>query len=370
MTDQHNSSPIIGTPANPTFTGAGTFAQNTVASFFFYFTDITGGLYDPSDIDIEIFDSTGTLVKEDDSLDRMELGVFAYTWTIPATSALGKYTITIDYTSETIDGPVLDSFSQNFNVIEPGSGDTITLRQAASRAYLEFLIGEIQRIPIINERLIFNKAKLVGQPTFPRVSSGRWNQTAGVKIRVNGEPKESGFSVDYFKGNIIFTNPISDFDDITIDYNMRWFTDEELDNFIQQGVNKVNLWTPQTTYTIENIEDRWIIAAEYAAAVDVYRRWMSDILFQEPAQIFGGMQRSNEVFGHLESLKKNYEEDFYKMIENKKYGPYAGLTKTTTTPEFTLPGGRSRWFRYLFKGAMIFLPLITHVFDHFQNFVV
>lgn len=370
MTNYHNVSPIINTPSDPTFTGVGTFAKGTVASFFFYFTDINGILYDPSDIDVEIFDSSSTLVKQDDKLDRMELGVFAYTWTIPATSITGKYTITIDFISETTNGPVVDSFSQNFNVIEPGSGDTITLRQSASRAYLEFLIGEIQRIPIINEKLVFNKAGTIGHPTFPRVSSGRWNQSAGVKIRVNGEPKESGFFTDYFKGQIVFDNPISQFDDITIDYNIRWFTDEELDNFIQQGVNKVNLWTPQTTYTIETIEDRWIIAAEYAAAVDTYRRWMSDILFQEPAQIFGGPKRSNEIFGHLESLKKNYEEDFYKMIENKKLGPYVGLTKSVTTPEFTLPGGRSRWFRYLFKGAMIFLPIITHVFEYFQNFVV
>ena len=40
-----------------------------------------------------------------------------------------------------------------------------------------------------------------------------------------------------------------------------------------------------------------------------------------------------------------------KLYEQKKYGPYVGLTKTVTAPEFTLPGGRSRWFRYLFKGA-------------------
>ena len=136
-----------------------------------------------------------------------------------------------------------------------------------------------------------------------------------------------------------------------VSYNFRWFTDAELDGFLEQGVNIVNIWPPQSTYTVRTIDDRWLIAAEYAAAVDVLRRWMMDILFQEPAKIFGGPQRANEIFGHMDTLKKNYEDRLNKMLEMKKYGPYVGLTRTVTIPEFTLPGGRSRWFRYLFKGA-------------------
>ena len=88
-----------------------------------------------------------------------------------------------------------------------------------------------------------------------------------------------------------------------------------------------------------------------AAAVFIMQRWMTDILFQEPAKIFGGLDRANEIFAHMNELKKNYEDRLDKMLEQKKNFPYLGLTKTVTVPEFTLPGGRSRWFRYLFKGA-------------------
>jgi len=78
---------------------------------------------------------------------------------------------------------------------------------------------------------------------------------------------------------------------------------------------------------------------------------MMDILFQEPTKIFGGPERANQVFTQMDTLKKNYEDFLTKLLEQKKYQPYAGLTKTVTVPEYTLPGGRSRWFRYLFKGG-------------------
>ena len=48
-------------------------------------------------------------------------------------------------------------------------------------------------------------------------------------------------------------------------------------------------------------------------------------------------------------MKKNYEGDWEKLVEQKKLGPYPS-SKLIVTPEYTLPGGRSRWFRYLFKG--------------------
>ena len=45
------------------------------------------------------------------------------------------------------------------------------------------------------------------------------------------------------------------------------------------------------------------------------------------------------------------EEDLNKMYEQKKFGPYVGLTRMVVVPEYTLPGGRSRWFRYMFTGS-------------------
>jgi len=71
--------------------------------------------------------------------------------------------------------------------------------------------------------------------------------------------------------------------------------------------------------------------------------------FQQPAQIFGGPEQAKQAFANFETLKQNYSSDWEKLLEQKKFGPYP-TTRMVVTPEYTLPGGRSRWFRYLFKG--------------------
>lgn len=347
-------SPIITTPGTPQFQGGGSFRVGTQAALFFYFTDINGNMYDPSDFSIEITDPDGdsAVSDADDPMDRLGVGEYAYIWNIPSTATTGLYTCTLTYIVETISGEETETYTQQFIVTETGPG-SISYRQVASRAFLESLIGYCQRIPVFKEVIRLNNARTQGEVTF-----GRWNQSAKEKIFINGNLQESGYSVNYWTGKINFTTLLSDFDEAVCDYNFRWFKDEELDGFIEQGVNIVNIWPPQTVYTIANIEDRWIIAAEYGAAINAIRRLLMDLLFQEPIKVFGGLTRQNDIIGHLESLKKNYEDMLTKMLEQKKYFPYAGLTKTITTPEYTLPGGRSRWFRYLFKGAVIFFPFI------------
>lgn len=333
-------SPIIASIGQADFKGKGSFVVGTTAAFYWTFTDINNQLYDPSDLTISIVDPTGTAVttgtnsNDGSKFDRIELGTFVFTWTIPATAEIGKYTATLTYVVETTDGPITEILTEDFIVVEGGQG-VITLREVSARGFLESLIGYIQRIPIRNEPVRFNRAGTTGELSFPR-----WNQTGRVKVFVNGDPKESGFTIDYLKGWIIFNNPISNYDQVDASYSFRWFTDNELDDFIEQGINRINLWAPHTTWTLGNIPDRYIITAEYGAAINVYRRWMSDVQFQEPIKLFGSLQRAQEVFSNFDTIKKNYEEEVKQMLEQKKYGPYVGLTKTISVPEFTLPGGR------------------------------
>lgn len=349
MANPSDISPIIEIPADPRFQGGGTFQIGSEAAFFFYFTDINGVMYDPSDLTLSIYDPDSTLVETGDELDKLGVGVYGYVWTIPTqiggiSTEPGTYSLRLTYTAETTDGPEENVYNENFLVLETGSG-AFTIRRVSGRAYLETLLQETQRIPVFNEILRFNKAKTVGEVTF-----GRWNQPAGAKVYLNGQLKESGFEIDWWKGRIIFPASLSQRDEVTVDYNFRWFSNDQIDSFLEQGVNVVNIWPPQTVYHIENIPDRWVIAAEYAAAIDAIRSLMMSIQYQSPAKIYG-VQRINDVFTHFDTIKKNYEDQLNKMLEVKKFGPYFGLTMTVTVPEFTLPGGRSRWFRYLFKGS-------------------
>jgi len=61
-------------------------------------------MYDPSDFTVVITDSSGATVQSDTTLDKMAVGTFIYLWNIPSTTASGKYTMTLSYTVETVDG--------------------------------------------------------------------------------------------------------------------------------------------------------------------------------------------------------------------------------------------------------------------------
>lgn len=345
-------SPIITTPSDPNLTGSGTFQIGNDATFFFFFTDIDGIAYDPSDIDIVITDPDGETVKEDTEVDKLaNVGVYGYVWTIPTSSGgvdlePGVYTLTVNYVAETTSGPSAGSFSEDFIVIESGKGQ-LSQTVYASRALLETYIQECQRIPVYDEPVRFNNAKTIGKLTFPR-----WNQPAGANVYLNGNLIESGYTVDYLNGQIIFAaGRLSSYDRINVDYNFRWFTDSQLDDFIFQGIQTVNIWPTVSFYSLNSLPAYWLVTAEHAAAVYAIRSLMFSLQFQQPAKVFGGMDRAKDVFSNLETIKKNYESMLMQMLEQKKFGPYAGLTKTLTVPEFAMPGGRSRWFRYLFKGA-------------------
>jgi len=326
--------PVEGS-ANPEVTGSGSFIIGTSAVFYFTFVNLRGLHYDPSAFSIEIFDPDGVSIGTDEYLDKIITGEFAYVWAIPTTSASGAYTLTLTYTVETASGPVDETHTESFVITKRGAGG-LTFKRITYRAFLESLIGYIQRIPVWHEIIRFDdKARTRGYLSFPR-----WNQSAGARIWLNGELLESGHTIDYVNGRVTFEHDISAEDELICNYNFRWFSDLELDDFIEHGINMTNMWPPQQGWNINNIPVPWILTAEIAAAVFVLQRWMLDILFQEPSKIFGGLDRANEIFNHMNELKKNYEDQLDKMLSQKKNFPYLGVTKTVTIPEFTLPGGR------------------------------
>jgi hypothetical protein len=343
--------PIITSPGGVELDGRGSFVVGSTAVLFFTFTDVNGDLYDPSDIDVTIKDPDDVEVETFTETDKLAFGKFVIAWDIDESADTGKYTLEVDYTYETASGSGTASFTENFVVLD-ATADYVSLRTTSWRSYLEILLGTVQHIPVFHEPARLNRAKTVATLTFPGgVKSGPWNQQAGVKVWVNDEERESGFSVDYLKGQVFFDNALSDYDQVMVSYNFRWFKDAELDALIQQSINLFNNWPPHSSYHIGNIPERYGIAVFWGAAVDAIRRWMMDVLFQEPTKIFGSPERAQAIFGQMDTLKKNYEEWLEKILEQKKYGPYVGLTRTITVPEYTLPGGRSRWFRYLFKTA-------------------
>ena len=339
------ASPIITGHGQTAFDSGGAFVPGTQGVLFFTFTDLKGEVYDPSNLTINIYNSDDEVVETGEELDRIEMGIFAYEWSIPSDTPTGSYKAVVTYVVETVDGSVTSTYDQNFVVTETKAMTQFSYRQSVMRHMLESLVGYTQRIGFWDEPVRFNKDRTVGSLSF-----GKWNQSAGAQVLINGNPRETGFSVDWVKGRLTFDHPVSEYDNVTCSYNFRWFNNSELDYFIDMGLNQINIWPPVEYWTLRTVPPHWIVGVEYAAATNLLRRWLFDIGFAEPAKIFGSYQRAKDVASGFETLKKNYEEMLTKMLEQKKNGPYP-TSATITVPVQTLPGGRSRWFRYLFKSG-------------------
>jgi len=327
--------PITRIADDPKINTKGSFIAGTTGLFFLTFSDINGGLFDPSDIDGTILDSDGTSVETIDAADRLELGEYVMEWEIPATQEPGLYTLRIDYVLDQIGGSATEFFTESFSILEVDV-DVISPIVIIFRKLIETLIGYSQRIPVFHEIGRLNETRTIACFSFPR-----WNQPARAEVYVNGTLTTSGFNIDFLKGQITFSSILSVYDEIQASYSFRWFTDDELDKFIEQAVDVFNQYPPQTVFNIATLEtqhSRGGVTVAHQAAIFALRRIIMDLHFQEPAKVFGGMERADKLTGSLTSLKENMESEIKTWYKAK--GPYLGLTKTVTVPEFTLPGGR------------------------------
>lgn len=328
----------------------GTFRQGETGSLKLKVTDFEGNPIDPESISISITDQSGDIVSNRNNTEISNVtpekvfeGFYVYDWTIRSDQTAGKYIVEWTFV---IDGVINKELQEIVIAADATDGNYYSGQVLLMRHSLELMLGCSQHIPIY-----FQQAQPSRDRRTFRWTKGRWNQTPGVKIYRNKQLINSGYEVNFFRGQVKFDSPLTEFDSVFADYTFRWFSDEQLDRFLSNGVSRLNIYPPHTTYGVGNVPAKYIPTVLYGAAVDALRTLMMCVNFQEPAQYFGGPEEAAKAFGNFEQLKKNYEDSLKDMLEQKKYFPYRGLTKAIVAPEFTLPGGRSRWFRMLFSGS-------------------
>jgi hypothetical protein len=339
---------LINQYGNSTVSQSGTFVQGAIATFILRFFDIDGNTYDPSSISIEIFDGSNTSVYTQTGATKIDVGEYAFDYSISASATSGPYLLSYTFVSDLVSGSETRTIEEAFLVIEAASANSriSESQRVLMRKYLETLLRATQRIPVKNEQVIWNKERKIGKLTF-----GNWNQPAGVRIYRNNNLLTSGYSVDYLKGEIFFDNALEKTDFVNVDYNFRWFEDDELDVFMDSGIQRVNFYPPVTSYEFGYVPHYWTFAAMWGAAVDAIRTIILDLIHQQPQIVLGGPDIAQKMSDILDGQKRNYEDDLKTALDLKKYGPYIGLMNMTVTPEYSLPGGRSRWFRYLFSNS-------------------
>lgn len=323
----------------------GTFVQGTTGTLFLSLTDVHGNALTAELISLTI-SKDGTSILSDVKPDFIRSGFYTFDWTVPADATPGNCIATWSYTASGFSGTELQEF------VISASGDTVNAdvqfygsRISDLRVALSEMVCCAQKIPVYHEQALPDVNNQKFKLTFPR-----WNQAYGTKVYRNNKLVESSYEINYFKGTVLFDSPLSDFDMVHADYNFRWFSDEQLDRFLQNALSIANFYPPQSGYNIMTVPDVYIPLMLYGAAKDAIRELLMCLNFQQPQQVFGGAEAAQKAFGNMETLKKNYEEEFTRLLEQKKFGKYPKV-RGIVTPEFTLPGGRSRWFNYMFKGG-------------------
>jgi len=321
----------------------GVFKQGTLGGLKINITDFEGNAINPSSISLTIRDDDDAVVTissntslEDVVPEKIRDGFFVFDWSIAATQPSGKYIIVWTYT---VDG-ITEKEIQNVVVSENATDSAFyTTSRFILRESLEQLIACAMRVPIYSE-----PARTTRDLQTYSFTKGQWNQTPGIRLYRNDRIIDTGAEVDYFKGKIKFDDQQLPVDVVTADYTFRWFSDREIDQFIDNGINMLNAFPPFspafTPNTLITQAPQFLPAVLYGAAMDALRNLMMCLQFQEPQRYFGGEEGAQKAFSNMESLKQNYEKLWETLLGNKKLGPYPA-TRLVVAPSFTLPGGRS-----------------------------
>ncbi len=326
----------------------GTFIQGTTGTLFLKITDFDGNPVDPETISITIRTESGSLI-ESDTPEKVVQGFYVFEWDIDSAQDEGDYVITWDFTR---DGENYQEVETVTVAIDADDVNIYSGRAKSIRGLLEYYICCAQSIPVYYEQ-----SKPTHNRRIYRFTFSKWNQTTGVKVYRNNNiltDEDDDVEVNYFKGEVVFGDMLTQYDMVHADYNFAWFSAEELNTFLGNAVADFNTFPPHSNYSLAGttaIPDRFLPAVIRKAAADSIRQLMLCLQFQEPQQVFGGPDKAKDAFSNFETLKKNYEDEWFKLMENKKLGPYP-RTLIISVPEYTLPGGRSRWFRYLFSSGV------------------
>ena len=275
------------------------------------------------------------------AMTNIVTGFYFYDWIIPNSLPPGAYTVR--YTGTVLGTPT--AAITDVQVFPPGTpaGVTMTPQQIALIAGLETYLGCMQAIPVVNETARRNASRDQYLFTFPR-----WN-LGNHAIFMNKEEVTSGFTIDFDNGLVRFDNPLLTSDVIRSTYTFRFFSQTDLLRFINDAINNLNVGPPLLSYTPETLPTQFFGVVMQGAAALAIQKMLMCWSIQQIRKIFGDDASATQ--SNWQSLKQNYEENFKVLREQAKISRYPPPA-AVIAPEYTLPGGRSRWFRYLFSSSL------------------
>jgi len=183
-----------------------------------------------------------------------------------------------------------------------------------------------------------------------------WNQDPRPIVRVNNRIIDDGWYSDY-NGRIYFDGLMSPEDSINVAYNFAYFSTEEVLSFLDLGLKMMNAVPPASiVYSgLLGMPPEWDAPVLLYAAITALKRLIFGLNFQEKMIIFGrpddGLtDGAKAAISTFQQLYQEYSTLWTEVKKDAKTRKLYGMAQYVT-PEYTLPGGRSRWFRYLYKSG-------------------
>lgn len=299
---------------------------------------------------VEIVEESGTVL---DTLTATSdrTGLYYATWLVPTDQDPGKYydrwTFKFDNQEERTEMTYFHVYLADTFMNFGGSATSVELTDRMANlinALVNDFIYEAQHIP-----LYWEQGMRTTDSTMFDFAFSNWNQDPKPLVRKNGLLMTDGWVVDYQAGSVFFETPPEETDDITVAYSFAYFSVEELASFLNEGLRAMNALPPASwSYrSVNQIPGYWEYGVLLQAAIHAMRRLVMGLNFQERAIIFGeDPDRARATQQQFQQLYQDYSSLWTEIADGIKRA--LPTTAMIVVPEYTLPGGRSRWFRYLY----------------------
>ena len=282
----------------------------------------------------------------------------------------------------------LDVDGNTISYSGPINGDELLIKSS-----LRFELEHLLNIPIYDEEVIFHRDRSRGSVAFPF-----WNYYPRPEIRITGASNEGDreplitlseidpiyktINPDYdplaytmdgqilpypdgnnypnglkikcdYMGNIYFIDendnpvPVRAYDTVFCSYSVKAFTSQHMNSALNLALQTINAQPGASKYAnVSQVPYYYDPALIYGAAYYLLRSLLVQLTQRQRRLLLEDPDAS--MFGNIKEAATMYKDDFDKMLEKLPIAKYPGI-RGIVVPEFNMPGGRSRFFRYIWN---------------------
>lgn len=281
-----------------------------------------------------------------------------------------------------------DSDANLLNTSGPINGDELLIKSS-----LRFELEHLLNIPIYDEEVIFHKDRSRASVAFPF-----WNYYPRPEIRITGLSEDGDresmiplsdtsfvyktINPDYdpilyykdgtvapftggnnytngikvncdYMGNLYFYDsngnsvPVKPYDTVLVSYSVKAFTSQHMNSALNLALQVINAQPGASKYqSVSQAPYYYDPAIIYGAAYYLLRSLLVQLTQRQRRLLLEDPDAS--MFGNIKEAAMMYKEDFEKLVEKLPISRYPGI-RGIVVPEFNMPGGRSRFFRYIWN---------------------